>query len=232
PLSGEPNELLYRTGDLARYLPSGEIDFLGRIDSQVKIRGFRVELGEIEATLAEHDGISEAVVTVYEPAHQHDKRLVAYVTAPDANVAVPELRRFLSERIPFYMVPSDFVVLDALPLNPNGKIDRRALPPPDLSGSPGAGDHVAPRTETERKLAVIYETLLGRRPGVHDGFFELGGHSLLATQLVSRVRDEFSVEIELRAVFEAPTIARLAPIVEAAAPVETGVPQLRALPRR
>jgi amino acid adenylation domain-containing protein len=230
PLSDDPHALLYRTGDLARYLPSGEIDFLGRIDSQVKIRGFRVELGEIEATLAEHDAVSEAVVTVYEATA--DKRLVAYVTAPGGNVSVPELRRFLSERIPFYMVPSDFVVLAALPLNANGKIDRRALPAPDLARSPDERDHVAPRTETERRLAAIYESLLGRRPGVHEGFFELGGHSLLATQLVSRVRDEFSVELELRAVFEAPTIARLAPRVEAAAPAASDVPQLRALPRR
>ncbi|MDQ3913983.1 MAG: amino acid adenylation domain-containing protein [Actinomycetota bacterium] len=231
PLSGNSSALLYKTGDLARYLPSGDVEFLGRIDSQVKIRGFRVELGEIEATLAEHDAVSEAVVDVFETA-PNDKRLVAYLTASGGGVPVPELRRFLSERIPFYMVPGEFVVLDALPLNANGKIDRRALPAPDLARHADAREHVAPRGETERKLASIWEELLGRAPGVHDNFFELGGHSLMATQLVSRVRDAFSVELELRAVFEAPTIARLAPRVDAAVPAPADVPQLRPLPRR
>ncbi|MDQ4024225.1 MAG: amino acid adenylation domain-containing protein, partial [Actinomycetota bacterium] len=231
PFFDDPGALLYKTGDLARYLPSGDIEFLGRIDSQVKIRGFRVELGEIEATLSEHDAVAEAVVHLFETA-PNDKRLVAYVTASGDGVPVGELRRFLSERIPFYMVPADFVVLDALPLNANGKIDRRALPAPDVARHSDGDEHVAPRDETERKLASIWEELLGRSPGVHDSFFELGGHSLLATQLVSRIRDAFSVELELRAVFEAPTIARLAPRVDAAAPAPADVPQLRALPRR
>ncbi|HEX2195452.1 MAG TPA: amino acid adenylation domain-containing protein, partial [Actinomycetota bacterium] len=230
PFSSDAGARLYKTGDLGRYLPSGDVEFLARLDSQVKIRGFRVELGEIEAALAEHPAVSEAVVTAFE-AGPNDKRLVAYV----AGAGDPaELRRFVSERVPYYMVPSDFVTLEALPLNANGKVDRRALPAPDPSRRSGREESVAPRSETEEKLAAIWADLLGRTPiGVHDGFFELGGHSLLATQMVSRIRDSFGVEVELRAVFEAPTIARLAPLVEAAAPVqESSVPELKALPRQ
>jgi amino acid adenylation domain-containing protein len=233
PLSDDPRALLYKTGDLARYLPSGDVEFLARIDSQVKIRGFRVELGEIETVLAGHHAVTEAVVTSTEVA-PNDKRLVAYVVVPDGHASIAELRRYVSERVPFYMVPADFVQLDALPLNANGKIDRRALPAPDPSRGGPDDDHVPPRDATETKLAAIWAELLGDRPmGVHDSFFELGGHSLLATQMVSRVRDAFSVELELRAVFEAPTIARLAPLVDAAPPADAGsVPELRALPRR
>jgi amino acid adenylation domain-containing protein len=232
PFSDDPGALLYRTGDLARYLPSGEIEFLARIDSQVKIRGFRVELGEIESVLAEHPAVAEAVVTAIGVAPT-DKRLVAYVVDPEAALDLAALRRFLSERVPVYMVPSDFVRLEALPLNANGKVDRRALPAPDPARLGPAEDRVEPRNATEERLARIWAELLGARPlGVHDGFFEIGGHSLLATQMVSRIRDAFGVELELRAVFEAPTIARLAPLVEAAPRADTGsVPQLRALPR-
>jgi acyl-coenzyme A synthetase/AMP-(fatty) acid ligase/acyl carrier protein len=228
PFSTDPGARLYKTGDLGRYLPSGDVEFLARIDSQVKIRGFRVELGEVEAALAEHPRVREAVVTVVRTAG--DKRLVAYVVG---GVALGELRRFVSERVPYYMVPSDYVELDALPLNANGKVDRRALPAPDPARRGPAGEHVAPRSETERKLAAIWEGLLGvTEAGVHDGFFELGGHSLLATQMVSRIRDTFGVEVELRAVFEAPTIARLAPRVEAApSGAARAVPELKALPR-
>jgi acyl carrier protein len=195
----------------------------------VKVRGFRVELGEIEAAIVEHPGVTEAVVVATGAAG--DKRLVAYVVG---DAPVPELRRFVSERVPYYMVPSAYVRLDALPLNANGKVDRRALPAPDAAADAAAEERVAPRDATEERLAAIWEELLDRRPiGVHDGFFELGGHSLLATQLVSRIRDAFDVELELRAVFEAPTIARLAPRVEAAPSARAGsVPELKALPRR
>ncbi|MDQ3981472.1 MAG: non-ribosomal peptide synthetase, partial [Actinomycetota bacterium] len=229
PFSAGEGERLYKTGDLGRYLPSGDVEFLGRIDSQVKVRGFRVELGEVEAVLAEHPAVSETVVTVTGAAG--DKRLVAYVVG---GVPVAELRRFVSERVPYYMVPSAYVALDALPLNANGKVDRRALPAPDGGASGALEDRVAPRNPTEEKLASIWEELLGGGPvGIHDGFFELGGHSLLATQMVSRIRDAFAVELELRAVFEAPTIARLAPRVDAAPASGAGsAPELRALPRR
>jgi amino acid adenylation domain-containing protein len=229
PFSGEAGARLYKTGDLGRYLPSGDVEFLARIDSQVKIRGFRVELGEVEAALAEHPRVTEAVVTVAQEAG--DKRLIAYVVG---GAPLGELRRFVSERVPYYMVPSDYVALDALPLNANGKVDRRALPAPDPARRGAAGEHVAPRSDTERKLAAIWEALLGTTAvGVHEGFFELGGHSLLATQMVSRIRDTFGVEVELRTVFEAPTIARLAPRVEAApSAAARAVPELKALPRQ
>ncbi|HYP22808.1 MAG TPA: amino acid adenylation domain-containing protein, partial [Actinomycetota bacterium] len=227
--SDDPSARLYKTGDLGRYLPSGDVEFLARMDSQVKIRGFRVELGEVEAALAEHPHVKESVVTVAEA--RGDKRLVAYFAGDGVEVA--ELRRFVSERVPFYMVPSEYVELDALPLNANGKVDRRALPAPDPSRHSAGEERVAPRNETESKLASIWEELLSKRPvGVHDGFFELGGHSLLATQLVSRIRDAFYVELELRAVFEEPTIARLAPRVDAAPRADSpGIPELKALPR-
>ncbi|HEX2295073.1 MAG TPA: non-ribosomal peptide synthetase, partial [Actinomycetota bacterium] len=230
PFSDDASARLYKTGDAGRYLPSGDLEFLARMDSQVKIRGFRVELGEIEAALAEHPGVAEAAVSVWETGG--DRRLVAYFSGD--GVSAGDLRRFVAERVPFYMVPADYVELDALPLNANGKVDRRALPAPDPAGAATAEEPVAPRTETERRLASIWEALLGKgRVGIHDGFFELGGHSLLATQMVSRIRDAFGVELELRAVFEAPTIARLAPRVEAAPEAASAsVPELKALPRR
>ncbi len=210
-------ERLYRTGDLVRHRGDGEIEFLGRIDSQIKIRGVRIEPGEIEAALASCPGVREAAVTARERGGE--ARLVAYV-AP----AGEGLRAWLEARLPSAMVPSAFVILDALPLTPNGKVDLRALPEPEWEQGVEEG-FTAPRTPIEELLAAIWSDVLGevrgevrgRSPiGIHDGFFDLGGHSLLATQVVSRVRRVLGVELPLRAVFEAPTVAGLALRIEAA----------------
>jgi acyl-coenzyme A synthetase/AMP-(fatty) acid ligase/acyl carrier protein len=211
PFSPEPGSRLYRTGDLARYLPDGNIEFLGRIDHQVKIRGFRVELGEVETVLGQHPGVREAVVLAHEFA-PGDKRLVAYVAAePGAEPGVSELRNFAARKLPEYMVPGGFVVLERLPLTPNGKVDRRALPAPEQTRPDLSQTFVAPRTELEEVLALVWCEVLGLdRAGVHDDFFELGGHSLLATRLVARVNDAFETALPLRAVFECPTVAAFA----------------------
>ncbi|WP_244173715.1 phosphopantetheine-binding protein, partial [Caballeronia temeraria] len=184
----------------------GNLEFLGRNDHQVKIRGFRIELGEIEAQLASHLAVREAVV-IARARQQDDQQLVAYVTLA-AEIDASALRDHLSSRLPDYMVPSAFVVLDALPLTPNGKLDRRALPDPqwqDLAA------YVAPRSSLEASLAQCFADVLGlERVSVFDNFFALGGHSLLATQLVSRLREARSIEVPLRALFDAPTVASLA----------------------
>jgi len=218
-----PGARLYKTGDLARYLPDGNIEFLGRVDHQVKVRGFRIELGEIEAALGQHPELRESVVIVREDV-PGDKRLVAYVVPKDEGSEtedegppsfVSELRGFLKEKLPDYMVPSVFVPLDALPLTPTGKVDRRALPAPDGLRPELEREYVAPRTPTEEKLVAICAELLGiHRVGVYDNFFDLGGHSLLATQFISRVRTAFGVEVPLRSLFEHPTIAELAQEIE------------------
>jgi amino acid adenylation domain-containing protein len=215
--SAEPRARMYKTGDLARYRPDGNIEFLGRADHQVKIRGFRIELGEIEAVLGQHPAVREAVVLAREDA-PGEKRLVAYVVAEREPLpTTTDLRNFLKEKLPEYMVPAVFVLLDALPLMPNGKIDRRALPSPDRSRPELDKAFVAPRTPTEELLAEIWAQLLDlERVGIHDNFFDLGGHSLLATQLVSRMRETFQVEIPLRRLFEVPTVAGLAESIEAA----------------
>ncbi|RKG80214.1 amino acid adenylation domain-containing protein, partial [Corallococcus sp. CA049B] len=205
---GPPGGRVYRTGDRVRYRMDGRLEYLGRIDFQVKVRGFRIELGEIEAALRRAPGLKDAVVVAKGEAA--DKRLVAYVT-PKANASleVEALRTHLRQGLPEYMVPTTFVVLDALPLNSNGKVDRKALPEPE---APQAGStYEAPRTAAEAKLAAIWAEVL-RLPqvGVKDSFFELGGHSLLATQVVSRVRAEFNVELPLRALFESSTVEALA----------------------
>ncbi len=222
PFSNEPGERLYKTGDLARYLPDGNIEFLGRIDHQVKIRGFRIELGEIEAVLAQHPDVFQAVVIVREDIPDN-KCLVAYVVpkleapSPASPPTVGELRSFLLAKLPDYMVPGAFVFLEAMPLTPNGKIDRRALPALDSSLQEREDNFVAPRTPTEELLAAIWAEVLGlQQVGIHDNFFELGGHSLLATQIISRIRDAFSVELPLRHLFEAPTIASLSLAIETA----------------
>jgi acyl-coenzyme A synthetase/AMP-(fatty) acid ligase/acyl carrier protein len=207
---------LYRTGDRGRYLPDGNLEFLGRIDHQVKIRGHRVELGEVEAALADHPGVRECAVLAREDA-PGDRRLVAYVVP--ANAAMPlagELRSFLQVRLPDHMVPSAFVLLDApLPVTPNGKLDRRALPAPDQSRPDLAEAFIAPRTPVEETIASIWGELLKvARVGVHDNFFELGGHSLLAAQVIARIRAAFEVEVELRTLFESPTVAAVADRIE------------------
>ncbi|MCP4656497.1 MAG: amino acid adenylation domain-containing protein, partial [bacterium] len=200
PWSQTAGARLYRTGDLVRWRPDGRIDFLGRIDHQVKIRGFRIELGEIEEGLGEHPAVAEAVVI------PREERLVAWmVPASDAEFAVAELRRFLAERLPDYMVPGIFSSLAELPLLPSGKVDRAALGRLPLPEGPWPGEtRVAPRSPVEEVLAGIWAELLDLDPGrigVHDNFFELGGHSLVVTQLASRIRDLLGVEIELRSIF-------------------------------
>jgi amino acid adenylation domain-containing protein/non-ribosomal peptide synthase protein (TIGR01720 family) len=219
-LGPSPCVRLYKTGDLARYRPDGNIQFLGRNDQQIKLRGFRIELGEIAAALARHPAVRESAV-VARSERPGDARLVAYVITTnderrttnedqhDPSFA-QELRAFLRDRLPDYMIPSAFVLLDALPLTPNGKLDRRALPAPDQLDEQTTA-FVAPRTPQEELLADMWAAVLGREQvGIHDHFFELGGHSLLVTQIVSRVRDAFAVELPLRTLFEAPTVAELA----------------------
>jgi amino acid adenylation domain-containing protein len=211
PFGGAPGARLYRTGDLGRWLPDGTIEFMGRGDAQVKVRGFRIELGEIEARLAEHAAVREAVV-VARGGEVGDPRLVAYYLGDQAGAAA--LRAHLAERLPEYMIPGAFVHLDAFPVNPNGKLDRKALPAPELASSEDE-NYVAPRTPVEEVLAGIWAEVLGvPRLGVHDEFFELGGHSLLATRVVSSVREVFGVELPLRALFEGPTVAEMAARVE------------------
>ncbi|QMS92432.1 NcpA [Nostoc edaphicum CCNP1411] len=200
---------LYKTGDLARYLPDGNIEYLGRIDNQVKIRGFRIELGEIEATLSQHPHVQASCVIAREDT-PGDKRLVGYIVPqPQVTLTISELRSNLKKKLPDYMVPSAIVILESLPLTPNGKIDRRALPAPEPS-SELLEKYVAPRSPIEEILALIWQQVLKvELVGRHDNFFELGGHSLLATQLISRVRSSLKVELPLRSLFAAPTIAEL-----------------------
>ena len=222
PFADAPGARLYRTGDLARRRADGTLEFLGRIDHQVKVRGFRIELGEIESVLCAAPGVGEAVAIVREDA-PGDRRIVAYVVPEGEEVPVASgLRTFLKERLPEPMIPSAFVLLPALPLNPNGKVDRKALPAP---AAVAVGDGFeAPRTPTEETVAAAWCAVLHRESaGIHDDFFESGGHSLLATQLVSRLKISLGVDLPLRAVFETPTIAGLARAAEEAARAGHGV---------
>ncbi|GAB4190089.1 MAG: hypothetical protein Fur006_31870 [Coleofasciculaceae cyanobacterium] len=205
-------ERLYCTGDRGRYLPDGNIEFLGREDLQVKVRGYRIELGEIEAALGQHPDVQVALVTAFGEQQSH-KSLAAYFVPNTEAVPTPdELHNFLSNKLPSYMVPSTFIELDELPLSPNGKVDRRALPAPNVVKADSALTFVEPRTPTEKRLAGIWaEVLEIDRVGIHDNFFfTLGGNSLLATQVMTRIRDAFQVELPLRHFFETPTIADLA----------------------
>ncbi|MFD2168455.1 amino acid adenylation domain-containing protein [Tumebacillus lipolyticus] len=206
-------ERLYRTGDAVRRLPDGNIEFLGRLDHQVKIRGFRIELSEIESVIGQHDSVLERIVIAREG------RLVAYVvTVPGTSLTGAELRTALKSKLPGYMIPSAFVLLDALPLTQNGKVDRRALPEPDNFSFGGTEEYTAPRTATERKLAAIWQDVLNlEQVSVFDSFFELGGHSLLATQAISRVNEAFHLQLPLRALFEAQSVAALAEAIESIA---------------
>jgi acyl carrier protein len=217
---------MYRTGDRARVRGDGALEFLGRLDDQVKVRGFRVEPGEVEAALAAHPAVREAAAAARDDA-RGERVLVGYVV-PDAASppSAGELRAFLRARLPEHLVPGAFVFLDALPLSPNGKVDRRALPAPSAERPQVEAPFVAPRTGLEESLAAMWREVLGvERVGVDDGFFELGGHSLRATQVVSRVRDVFGVEVPLRRLFEAPTVAgfSVAVVQEQAAQAGAGV---------
>ncbi|HEY3581866.1 MAG TPA: amino acid adenylation domain-containing protein, partial [Pyrinomonadaceae bacterium] len=224
---------IYRTGDRGLYSADGSIEFRGRTDEQVKVRGFRIEPGEIESALAEHEGVTEAIVVAREEKAGDmngetggEKRIVAYiVTSQDRRPEITTLRSHLKERLPDYMVPSAFVYLDALPLTSHGKVDRRALPAPHSERPALAEAFLAPRNGVEEMLVSIWSDVLGgTRVGVNDNFFELGGHSLLATQVMSRVREAFGIEIALRSLFERPTVGELAETIEERLGTEAGLP--------
>ncbi|MFN7140346.1 MAG: non-ribosomal peptide synthetase, partial [Limisphaerales bacterium] len=207
----ETDERLYKTGDLVRYLRDGNIEFLGRIDNQVKIRGFRIELEEIEIALEQHPVVRDAVVIVRD--NRSGKRLVAYVVAQDNPPAVEELRHFMKQKVPDFMVPSAFVFLPALPLTPNGKVDRRALPEPQMEKSNGSESDL-PRNNLENQLAKIWERILGVKPiGIYDNFFELGGHSLMAVRLFTQIEKSMGQKLPLSTLFKAPTIEGLANVM-------------------
>jgi acyl carrier protein len=204
---------MYKTGDRVRFLPDGNLEYLGRTDDQVKWRGFRIEPGEIEARLAEHATVQQAAVLLREDT-PGDKRLVAYIIGTAEESPDPlNIRAWLKQQLPDYMVPTTFVVLDTMPLTPSGKVSRRKLPLPDYGD--GAQDYVAPRNPVEEELAKIWCKVLNlKQVGIHDDFFELGGHSLLATQLISRIRDALEVELPLKLIFRNPSVALLSDAVE------------------
>ncbi|MEV4013019.1 amino acid adenylation domain-containing protein [Nonomuraea angiospora] len=221
PFGGVPGDRLYRTGDLVRYRPDGVIDFLGRIDDQVKVRGFRIELGEIEAALAEHPGVRACAVTA-RPVSTGERRLVGYVVPREGvSCTAAVLRAHLSDRLPGYMVPGLWVTLDELPLTASKKVDRRTLPAPGPGLAESGRERVAPRNEIEAAIAEVWSGVLGASGvGVHDDFFEIGGHSLLATRVMTRLEDLFGIELPLRVLFEATTVAAQATALERIAETE------------
>ena len=226
PFGKEPDSRMYRTGDLARFLPDGNLEFLGRGDDQVKIRGFRIELGEIESVLIAKQGVKQAVVLAKED-EGGDKHLVAYLVAdPTLNNSPDELRSYLKQQLPDFMVPSAIVLLPKIPLNANGKVDRQALPEPE---SVPILEFVAPKDAMEEGVARIWQEVLHReRISTDENFFDLGGHSLMATQVISRIRERFRVELPIRALFENPTIQGLSIAVTTAASsaVQTDAPSI------
>jgi acyl carrier protein len=218
---------MYRTGDLARWRDNGIIEFIGRRDRQVKIRGFRVEPGEIEAALASHPAVREAAVVV-QTGTDGARRLIGYVTGMDVGGDGAALKGFLQARLPDYMVPFTIVLLEAMPLTANGKVDRAALPEP-VQGR-ADGQVLPPRTPEEKTLARIWSEVLGvPTVGLSDHFFELGGHSLLATQVIARLRHEIGVDVPLRTLFTAPTLETLAAEVERLRAAGTGTTRTHAI---
>ncbi|RNB59090.1 amino acid adenylation domain-containing protein [Brevibacillus gelatini] len=211
----EPGVKMYRTGDLVRYLPDGNLQFVGRVDYQVKIRGYRIELGEIESVLNRFPGVKEVVLLARED-REGDKCLVAYVVfEADCTSKIHDLNRFLADKLPAYMLPQHYMILDSLPRTPNGKLDRKALPKPEYDRAEADVEYVAPQTPVEIMLHAHWAAVLEMdKIGVHDNFFEIGGHSLLATQLIFRVREELALEVPLRILFENPTIAGMARTIE------------------
>jgi amino acid adenylation domain-containing protein len=221
------SERLYKTGDLARWLPDGNLEYLGRIDHQVKIRGFRIELGEIENTLSSHADVKDAIVLAKESPTTGDKRLIAYVATEAVDIHdeseaavtarhsfIDTLRHHLNKTLPDYMVPSAFVLLDTFPLTPNGKVDRKALPEPDMGALQAT--YVAPRTETEKILCEIWQEVLGvERVGITDNFFQLGGHSLSAMRVVTKINLVFCIELTIKTLFSNPTVAYISTYIEA-----------------
>lgn len=232
PFSQHPGARLFRTGDLGRYLADGNIEYRGRRDHQVKIRGFRIELGEIETVLATNAHVREVVAVALDD-ERSEKRLVAYVVAGGEAPTAGELRAHLLQKLPDYMVPAVFVMLDSLPLTASGKVNRLALPKPEREHFAATEEFLAPRTLTEDLLATIWAGVLDcDRVGIHDDFFLLGGHSLLLARMASRIHDAFGVELPLRALFEAPTVAGMAEKIEAARRTDEGVePPIVAIPR-
>lgn len=227
---GRPGARLYRTGDLVRQNAKGDVEFLGRTDDQVKIRGFRVELGEIASALLRHPAVADAAVLVRED-RLGDKRLVGYVTpaASHGGVTVGALREHLATILPDFMLPNAIVVVNRMPVDPNGKLDRRALPSPDLERDRTDSLFIAPRTPREELVAGVWADVLGLTEiGVFDNFFELGGHSLLAGQVIARIRDECRVEMRLRVLFENPTVAGLTEKIGEAAPATAPIISRRA----
>jgi len=217
PYNQKDGERLYRTGDRARWLADGNLEFQGRIDSQVKIRGYRIELGEIETALSEQPGVKQSAAMVRED-QPGVKQIVAYIVSNE-NTRTDELREALKRRLPEYMVPSAFVALEALPLTPHGKLDRKAFPAPDRASEQA---YIAPRNKTEEVLAKIWAEVLGlSRVGVEDNFFELGGHSLLAIQVIARTQDAFQKNLPVRRLFETPTVSGLAKWIESLSETQT-----------
>jgi amino acid adenylation domain-containing protein len=231
PFSTAPNACLYKTGDFARYRPDGNIEFLGRLDHQVNLRGYRIELGEIEAILGQCPAVQQAIVMVRQD-HAGVQHLVAYVVAQgDASPTVDTLRSFLATWLPGYMIPASFVILEQFPLTPTGKVDRQALPEPAQDRPALSVVFEAPRTPIEDMLAGVWETVLGLHTiGIHDNFFALGGHSLRAMQVLSRLRQVLTMEVPLRELFDAPTIATLALRIEVLRRSQQNMPLLHIQP--
>ncbi len=214
PFGAASDGRLYKTGDLGRYRASGDIEFLGRLDDQVKIRGFRVEPGEIATAIAQHPGVRESVVTARQDGSGGNFLAGYFVARGSRAPRSSELRAFLKTKIPGYMVPSVFIAMTALPLTPSGKVDRRALPAPDLLRPEMDAPMIAPRDREESRLAVIWERAFGiERIGIHDDFFELGGHSLIAGRVFAQIRKLFSTDLPPTTLLQAPTIARLADVL-------------------
>jgi len=227
PFSPTLGSRLYRTGDRARFLPSGAIEFLGRFDFQVKLRGFRIELGEIEAALAAHPAVRDSVIVVHESGSA-GPRLVAYVVADAFGVDLDRLRGHLEECLPAYMVPTAFVILETLPLSPNGKLDRRALPAPDTAPTASGATFIAPQTATERAIASIWQEVLGEpRVGLHDNFFDLGGHSLLLARVHAELRRQLGTSLTLIDLFKHPTVSALARALIVPQPTATPTQQVQ-----
>jgi acyl carrier protein len=208
--SAQPGQRLYRTGDLARYRVDGNVEFLGRVDEQVKIRGYRIEVGEVEAVLAQHASVRESIVVARED-ERGSIRLVAYVVSNNGDLQTADLRNYMQQRLAEYMVPSSFMVLEALPRTPNGKIDRRALPEADAVAMDVREVYIAPRSAMEREIASIWQELLKvEKVGVNDNFFGLGGHSLLLVHAQSKVTEVLKVKVSMVDMFKYPTISALA----------------------
>jgi acyl-coenzyme A synthetase/AMP-(fatty) acid ligase/acyl carrier protein len=214
PFSQEPGARLYRTGDLGRSFPDGNIEFLGRTDDQIKIRGFRIEPVEIEKAICRHPSVLEAILVAREDKPER-KRLVAYVVSQDdSRPAIRDILGLLKQELPDYMIPSAFVFLDALPLSPNGKIDRNALPAPGNARPDIGVPFVAPRTPLEEELAEIWKEVLSLDSvGIDDNFLDLGGHSLLASQIISQVIKHFQLDLPVQLLFDSPTVAEMAVVI-------------------